>query len=407
MSDGSRASCMRGIVAMFDDQIRSEGTVAFDLANHLEKSGFPCLRYVQRPTEYQSQLNGLHGCSFFVLDWSFDQDEDNDVKIGQETLDGLLIQSLQALHGVRHAPVFVFTQQGAEALRERIEQRDSSVVAYTIFKDKSEVRTGGAEFIESVLEEWLENNVAAHVFYEWQGQLWATINELSLELFSREPIWPRVMATAYERDLLPVDVALSEMLGTIVMNRVGALNLNNGLKDALAIAQTDDDSSSALDDKEIAREIIRFERFVPDKKLPHEPRCCGDIFETIEGKKRLYLNISPTCDSIVRNDKPKEITLIRVKDVPHKDLIKEGRILSEGARINDRANHCTILGVFGDKALQAQFNEVIRDTAPPKTYQRIGRLLSPYITHVQNEFALYSLRVGHLRLPKELLPDVD
>ena len=228
MSEAISLECMKGVCAIFDDEVKDSSSKAAAIAGHLDSLGFPCLRYEQPPTKVHS-LDSLASCSFFFLDWKFGS-ENSSLGGSQGLLDAAIVESIKALHAVKHAPIFVFTQDDSESLKERVEALDPAAAQHAIFCRKDDVSPESSEAIADRLASWLNDQLGAHVFFVWQSQLRSAINSLSRKLLASDKNWPALLAVAHHEDKVPPESAISEMLGTVVMNRVGALDLSLGLE---------------------------------------------------------------------------------------------------------------------------------------------------------------------------------
>ena len=154
--------------------------------------------------------------------------------------------------------------------------------------------------------------------------------------------------------------------------------------------------------KEEIRKILECERFIPATSLPKHP-FAGDVYYI---DNVYYINIRPDCD------------VIRDAERCNKDMyLLSGEVVDESKIGNTEdtdcitfdsgefleKNHCCYIAFINGIIIKLSLKELkilpwnsIKD-------KRIGRLLPPFITRLQQKYTYYLQRQGLPSIPKEAI----
>ena len=118
------------------------------------------------------------------------------------------------------------------------------------------------------------------------------------------------------------------------------------------------------------------------------------------GERRQYwLNLRPDCDCIPRDGG--EVTDIDVYCVKGKRLRPgELRRLFKNGHFEERVSQSVVFGVVDGNSVLFQFDKLRVCKYSEVRDQRVGRLLHPHVTRVQQRYALYMQRQALPRIPE-------
>ena len=144
------------------------------------------------------------------------------------------------------------------------------------------------------------------------------------------------------------------------------------------------------------RRLIAETSFRVDNVLPNDEVRCGNLYAA-EGRRYL-LNLRPDCDCIPRNGG--DIADIDVYCVEGKRL-KPGELrkIFKNGHFEERVSQSVVFGVAEGSSILFQFDKLRVCKYSEVRGQRVGRLLHPYVTRVQQRYALYIQRQALPRIP--------
>jgi hypothetical protein len=148
--------------------------------------------------------------------------------------------------------------------------------------------------------------------------------------------------------------------------------------------------------------VLEGERFLPKNRLHGDALAPGDVFK--KGGD-YYVNIRPDCDCIARDGE--------VQAEVKAYLLRGSRITNPKVRERMREKYgdmiesdteSVIFGMTGGVTVSFQFGELLVEASGSWIQHRIGRLLSPYLTRLQQRYSSYLQRPGLSRIPKAAWP---
>ena len=160
--------------------------------------------------------------------------------------------------------------------------------------------------------------------------------------------------------------------------------------------------------KDDIRKVLEGMKFIKNENLNENEVHTGDIFkeENETGNFKYLINVRPQCD-ITRNSNPElyclegkiiDETKINKEDIEDPYSFKQGHFY-------EKINNVFVIGIDEGKIIEFKFRNIkIKKYNSIKSI-RIGRLLPPYITRIQQKYTLYLQREGVPRIPKEAIFD--
>lgn len=372
-----------GIGIIIDEAIFENGDALNGIqtiASSLREKNIPLLEYDELPDESVCQF---HSVSFVILDWNLSGEH----PIPEATINDN-IAFIQNLQEVCFAPLFIFSDEEPHDIQVKLEECELYTNNCPIFiKRKDELKT--SEILFSEIEAWIKQTPSIYVLKEWEKSIREAKTKMLWSLSSIHPAWPSVLYKTIHDDGGDEPSEIIRLLQT---------NLSYRLK----YPQFDIDiinTQVAGVEKNDLRRLLECERFIPQKNLPDHP-FAGDIYSIEE---RYYLNIRPDCD-IIRNPKDKDMYLLKGNIIDEKKINSKDQdaIKFDSGEFLEKKNICYVAFVQGHI-----LSFSLRDLAMKKWKdikdKRIGRLLPPYITKVQQKYAAYLQRQGLPSIPEDAI----
>ena len=267
---------------------------------------------------------------------------------------------------------------------------------------------------------WLNKTPSIYVLKEWEKALSKAKKELFWSFYDTNHYWPSVLQKTFKDDGSDVNYELGNFIFKNIMARTEPIRFDE------AILKLEDDKI----DTEDIRKILEAERFIRKNSLSPNIPVSGDLFELPDYeinknskkiKKRYYLNIRPDCDTI-RDKDTKRGSIIKSDDAKFNpklyclecEFVKDKDLEIKNGAITERVNNAYVPFVLDGKTLKVNFDrlrifqwkEILLDKDDRETdnlfrERRIGRILSPYITRVQQRYSYYLQRQGLPAIPEK------
>jgi hypothetical protein len=153
--------------------------------------------------------------------------------------------------------------------------------------------------------------------------------------------------------------------------------------------------------KEDLRKVLECERFLKNDKLSDSP-ATGDVFKE---NKNYYINIRPDCDILRKGD---EVSLYCLKGEVVKEqninAKKKSKIIFHNGEFIEKNYHVYISFIDDGKIVEFKFNkDIVQYNWKEIKDKRIGRLLPPYITRLQQKYSFYLQRQGLPAIPEKAI----
>ncbi|MFZ0961384.1 MAG: hypothetical protein WAO35_10815 [Terriglobia bacterium] len=390
-----------GIAVVIDDEIYDPDANVGKIVKAIEEVGCHVIRFPGIPTE--TGISNLREVAFVILDWklygaSLKEIEGQPVPPGIiEENEASIIKFLRDFKEVRFAPVFIFTDEPEdkilESLRRHADVYNEGDPTHILVKDKREIlRTG----VFNVLAKWMEANPSVYVLKEWEKAYEKAKNELFVDFYVKDPLWPLVLWKNFEVDSVPPDVQLGELIGRNLTSRMIPFSCDLSPFGDLLEGMKKDLGAYG----KIVRKVLEGERFLPELRLDHDSFEPGDIFQVEDGYR---INVRPDCDCIPRGHTKLgqlDLYLLKGSEQPVAEL-KHDR---ENGLILEQDNEAVIFPVYDGKALRFKFKNMDTQKWRDLKTRRVGRLLPPFLTRLQQRYSSYLQRPGLSRLPDAVFP---
>lgn len=411
-----------GEILIVDDDVFEEDTDAYVIANYLEEQNFSVIRKDTFPN-----INDLagHKLSMVICDWMFKKDDmDGNAKE--------VINFLDKVQSKEFIPVFICTSLEKSDVEKYLVDPDYNCTRYksndasSIFIVKKGDIKG--EKLFDFLKEWLLKNPSVKLLKEWELSLEIAKNNMFNDLYNASEYWPWVLAKTYKED---GEKDIGESMGEFVTK-----NLLSRISDyAIEEVSPDGDVNICIEN------VLEGERcyYYQDTQITSDSTFrTGDILKTCD---ELYVVIKRQCDLNRANNK--DLYVLKMREINNvsqaplsinfddntiqilentyelnaskaqkinkqlKNVFSKTRMLHNG-KILETAFQVIIPCVCHKKVVSIDLREleIIKfENDGLQQYERIARLLEPYISIVTEKFASYISSKGSMRTPEELFTE--
>lgn len=392
---------VQGIAVIVDDQVGVQGSddKINEFVKLLESRFIPCVKYKYPPVG--EETTNFHGISFIVLDWMFTPEgaEKGDIEHGVRTggtsaedAQSDVIQFIKKAKEECFAPIFVLTSENIETVKTKLKEYDIDTDGEPNFihiKNKKEFNN--VDLI-SYINDWIKNNPSIYVLSKWDNEYSKAKSAMFSDLYDLSPSWPVVLWKSFEKDGADQSEGLENTITANLRSRMVPFKFSNELFDGEKLAG----------DKEETRKVLSGERFVKNDRIHGDSIEPGDLFK--KGQK-YYLNIRPICDLVPRDGKPLdqvELFLLSTDKISEEDL--QADFQSKFGNFIENDATTVIPFVEADLSLRIKFKNMKIEKWEQWKARRIGRLIPPYVTRVQQRYSHYLQRQGLPRIPDHAVP---
>ena len=372
-----------GIGIIIDENDEPTSTIQ-RLEKSLQDIGVPIVRYKELPEE--EAYCHFHSVSFIILDWNLSGEQE----VPQATIDDN-IDFIKSVNSYCYVPIFIFSDEDTHTIEVNLEAKGlfKHDAPNNIFvKAKSDVDTPDKMFTE--INQWIKEVPSVYVLKEWEYSERCAKNKMLWELAEIHRAWPNVLMRSIEEDGADGGFELLRMLHNNLLSRILPLRFD------MAIINTEINGLH----KEDIRKILECERFIKQTCLPQDQPFTGDVYKVEEQQKVCYyINIRPDCD-IIRHPQNKDLYLLKGIPVDENRInsVETNAITFDSGNLIEKINQCYVAFVEG-RIIEFSLRDLVIKKWKDIKEQRVGRLLPPYITKIQQKYSFYLQRQALPALP--------
>ncbi len=377
-----------GIGIIVDEQISAQSEFSNGIKK-IEKSlcdnHIPLIKYTELPSN--EIIKKFHSISFIILDWNLSGIQ----PIPDATINDN-IEFIKNLNEVCFIPIFIFSNEDPHTIEVKLEEKGlykKGANNHIFVKSKSNLDTSEKLFFE--IENWIKTTPSIYVLKEWEKAKREAKNKMFWDLSIACPNWPKILYNTIKEDGADSNKELIQLLQKNLSARISFPKLDS------SIILAGEKSPS----KEELRKVLEKERFL-NGNLPDIPYS-GDIFKDIEDKDSnvYYINIRPDCD-VIREKK--ELYLLKGTIINETNINRNqsNAIIFDSGAFIEKISSCYIAFIEG-KIIEFKFKKLKIYKWNEIKDKRIGRLLYPYVTKVQQKYSFYLQRQGLPAIPKEAI----
>ena len=334
--------------------------------------------------------NLLRAASFVLLDWRL-------WGVGGDTLRHSTIEDIKKfLTSAREnlVPVFILTNEDPRDvttelgdLADDVYDDDRTDTNFVFVGRKSELWSGTAVDVAR-LRNWVYGNASVYALKTWERVLDGAKAELFQAMCRRSVNWPRVFWGTYRADGAEPSTSLTALINDSLCGR-----MRSDAFEEEHLGGSDGDVPSGE-----LRRLIAEASFRGNELLPPDEVRCGDMYAG--ENKKYWLNLRPDCDCVPRNGG--SIGEIDVYCVEGKQLTPgklRKRLVFRNGHFEERVDQSLAFGVIGGDSILFRFGKLRVCKYSEVRDRRVGRLLHPYVTRVQQRYALFMQRQALPRIP--------
>ena len=421
---------LRGIIVVVDDQIDEESSEISQILSTLKEDKFPIVAYKDIPDE--GVIQSLSSASMVILDWEFknrkDMGEIDEVaKIKINEVSNPIISFIKVLLDKIFVPIFIFTNKTISEIEADLEQDNlkEQISKRILIKQKSELE---GEKLYTEIENWFKNNPSAYAVKEWDNIAKKNRNEMFITLYESSSNWSKDVWNTVKEDSKKGINANYEFGNFITRNYVNRFISYNFEKEILENENNSDSENNI--ETVLKNDIIIEYKNLDDIKIPYT----GDLYECDDEK--FYLNIRAQCD-INRNSNPKLYCICGEAKAINEFVIKKHVVINSDKTINigneknikldsddvisscnkkiidcinnnvcyhfgcliERHNTALLPYIKPGKIIEFKLKDIEIIEFNDLKDKRIGRIVSPYITRIQQKTANFIIRQGLMPIP--------
>ncbi|HHU46452.1 MAG TPA: hypothetical protein GXZ40_00975 [Bacteroidales bacterium] len=379
-----------GIGVIIDDAFgREEDDIIKDIKKSFEDAHVPIITYSELPDDDVTQ--NLKNASFIILDWNLLEEK---IKVSDVIIKNN-IDFIQKVCTQAFLPFFIFSNEEPRDIILKLEEvnlYDSGKSNFIFVKRKDDLKEASQLFTE--IENWLKETPSIYVLKEWEYYMAKAKLNLFKDFNDIYTNWAEVLQKSYKEDGVDPDNELNGFIYKSLFARTSKIKFDQEI-----INNKKEDVSS-----EDLRKLLECERFLTKDVLSNKP-ALGDIFRTTEREQIKYLiNIRPDCDIIRGSNSVKLYCLSgKVVDESKINSNQNDQIFFQNGELLEKNNNCYVAFIDDGKIIEFKLREIKIETWSKLKAQRIGRLLPPYITKLQQKHSFYLQRQGLPAIPEEAI----
>ena len=350
------------------------------------------LRFVKSATmpEESAWSNLLDSASFVLLDWKLWAEGAGEVEKQRH-----IAESIEFLRLARDrlVPVFIFTNEVPEDVVFELpddvydEAGAGAGGSFVLVERKLDLWSEGS-FDTTGLEAWVRENASVYALKVWNRVVGSAKNELFAAMCKRSMDWPRVFWKTYKDDRAEPSASLTNLISDSLRGRMRM--------DAFEEEYLGQEEANVSGEE--LRGLIGETSFRKADVLPGDEVRSGDLFSA-EKAGRFWLNLRPDCDCIPRDGSDigaVEVYCVRGKRLRQREL---ENLFSNG-HFEERVSQSVVFAVLeGGRSILFDFTQFRVCKYSEIRERRIGRVLHPYITRVQQRYGLFVQRQALPRVP--------
>lgn len=395
----------KGVAVIIDDEVDDETANIKQIIEQISSLHIPMLKFTSIPSN--DDISHFQHLSFVLLDWKlipFIEDAYSPDGLEDEN-DQSNFEFIKRLQKICYCPIFIFTNEDKDNIKDKLVLDKLYTVdkpSNILIESKSAFRNSNS--LQLALSKWIKTNPSIYVLKKWEREYQKSKNNLFFEFQHMSPVWPKVMWRCFSEDGGNESLELGDLISRNLHTRMKPFKFNKNIL-----------KSTAKQKKGEIRKVLEGARFL--RKLHKDDISTGDVFcEEYQDreitKQRYWLNIRAQCDTIRGSKIDKtEIYCLKGRIINNKSICSEHHNLDSEQKVYrfgdgqfyEQINNVIVPFINNGKIIEFLFNDLYFKKWGEIKTMRIGRLLPPYITRIQQRYALYLHRQGLPRIPDEAI----
>ncbi len=398
----------KGIAVVIDDKALPKPNEAKEeivkIIQKIKAGDIPLCIYTDL-SEAQKAIQNLHSVSFLIIDWDMQGQLDDEYadEIIKPSQANRVIKFITEFKKICFCPIFIFSNAGVGDIQDSLKAHnpplffDDDKKNFIHVQSKKDLVKGKKLF--SVINKWITENPTNYTLKSWENSFTQAKTDTFWHLFSKSPIWPKVMWESFMDDSVEPESNMNEVIYRLIKSRSSLSKLDSKKVNR---------RKHPLNHDEI-KDVIQGMMFIDKKHIPENEIRPGDIYAGSKGK--YFMNIRPECDTIFgRKDKAGNqlfdgnVYLIEGSKVTSNQFRKTYYNPKHG--LNLKHDHILIYGIDGKDFIRFNFKEMFIHQYASVKNKLLTRLIPPYINNVQQQYSAYVGRFGLPRIPNKVLKGI-
>lgn len=384
----------RGVGVIIDDALADDNSkdIICRITKYFENKNIPFLTFTELPVD--EKVKNFNSVSFLLLDWDlYGSQLEAGISRPQTATDDN-INFIKEFNKICFSPIFIFSNENIDDIKSKLSNSglyDCTKSNHIFVESKINVRQARALF--SKIKAWLSKTPSMYVLKEWEKSMTKAKCDMLWDFYAINPMWANFLKETLKDDGADENHELSLLLYKNLIARTTPVTFDEAILKPTRHKPT----------KEDLRKVLECERYLKNDKIPDIP-ATGDIFKE---NSSYYINIRPDCDIVRKGDDVKLYCLkgsaIKEKYINAKK--KSSKIIFEKGTFIEKAYNAYVSFVDDGKIIEFKFNDnnLIQKEWRNLKNIRIGRLLPPYITRLQQKYAFYIQRQGLPAIPDKAI----
>jgi hypothetical protein len=393
---------LQGPVVFIDDQIENQTTEAHRLASQIRDSGRPLASYTSLPpSEHMPHWRSL---GFLVLDW--DLVPGSPGLIGSSTLSEYqrleLFEWLESFTSTIFCPVFIVSAEDTSDIQRQIDENAKLAAVSATGRLAVFSKSSLLDDFVGYIENWVSSRPALMALNIWSNEVEAATNRLFLDMDELASDWPVYVWSNAAADSVDPSFELASILSANLLHRINPLSF-----DVPAIREHEGPLS-----KVAMRRVLQGRTALSGERLYATMVQPGDLFAgATDGE--FWLNVTPACHTVLNRPSPGSGEAEPDKVILH--LVRGQRVdrpvsKSKFGKLKeqqDSPNTAVVHTLLGDDPVVFDFRVPAIQPWGDLKDRRIGRVLPPYITLIQQQHSAFLMNEGLPRVDWNLYDDEE
>ena len=392
-------SLLQGPVVFIDDEVFDKAKPAYELAQQIRATGRPIAEYGELPPDEHSEH--WRSIAFLVLDW--DLVPGSPGASGGSTLSAFARTSmfgwLERFVQNVFCPIFIISAEDVADIERQIDENDS----LRRLRETGRIRVFSKydlmEDLFQYLENWIASRPALAALNIWENENEFAKNRLFQDMDQMAPDWPGYVWKSAEKDGIDPSYELASVISANLLHRMDTLRF-----DVESIREFRGELTG-----EAMRRVIQGRTTLPGERLYPTMILPGDLFEDSEDGV-VWVNVTPACHTVISRSQgsnegvPGEVDLNLVRG-QRLDRPTSKSAFGKQKKEHDGSNGMLVHVLLGDEPYAFSFKSRRMAKWSEVSDQRVGRLLPPYITLLQQRHAAFLMNEGLPRVDPDLYLD--
>ena len=390
----------KGIAIVIDNEVNNQKANIHYILDQINQKNIPFLAYQTLPTD--EIIANFKDLSFLLLDWDLTTDSSTSDTIQEGVIfpDTLKksgtdenINFIKKLTHICFCPIFIFSNVDINVIINKLEENriySKDKPNHIFVKSKSDLTEKMMLFKE--IEKWVRCNPSIYVLKEWENEYQKSKNRMFVEFQKLSPVWPKIMWKTYGDDGANNSLELGELITRNLHTRMTPFEFSDEI---LSLKE------EIIDRIELCR-VLEGERFLLNTNLHNDNIAPGDVFKV---SSCYYVNIRAACDLFPdrnkKDDNLDDVQLYLLKGFALSEKQVNHKFSEKYGHFDEHDNQVIIFPILDGKTIDFQFKNLEIMKWAELRDKRIGRVLPPYITRIQQKYAQYIQRQGLPRTPRE------